>query len=297
MILEKIVSQYTSYITVRRIKNKYNANTAQRILVQYLLNKDQIFKDDGEVFYKNIIEVRVNKSAKESLNLPRNDIVEELKNEKHFLIDLSLYHLHHKKGQKSLLTQISQSLKEIREYLFDTNLILIGDLDYSFLGKNMVRVYKNREEFPFERFKGVILDPNADDILTDKDIKKYNLFILGGIVDVGLNWQGATSYLFRDLNLPRKKIVLGDSIKGVPDRINILIKIILEAYYKNIPLERAIVMNQAKKDILERIWYEIKRHKVNNTIKRESLKEILKYINVSEEWLIKFLSEHKIRIK
>jgi len=297
MILEKIVSQYVNYITIRHFTKRYNINTAQRILVQYLLNKKQIFRDDGETIYKNIIEVKLNKNSTEPLNLPKNKIIERLEEEKHFLIDLSLYHLHHRKGKKSLLTQISQSLKEIREFLFDTNLILVGDLDYSFLGKNMARIYKNRGDFPFERFKGVILDPNAEDVLTDNDIKKYNLFILGGIVDVGLNWQGATSYLFKDIDLPRKKIVLGNSIRGVPDRINILIKIILETYYKNIPLERAIVMNQAKKDILNRIWYEIKRYKVNNTIERENLEEILKYINVSKEWLIRFLKKHKIRIE
>ncbi|HIP90131.1 MAG TPA: hypothetical protein EYH22_01100 [Candidatus Nanopusillus sp.] len=297
MILEKIVSQYTNYLTIRHIKKRYNINTAQRVLVQYILNKEQIFRDDGKVIYKNIIEVRVNKNSREPLNLPKNEIIERLEKEKHFLIDLSLYHLHHRKGKKSLLIQVSQSLKEIREYLFDTNLILIGDLDYSFLGKNMVKIYKNRKEFLFERFRGIILDPCAEDVLTDEDIKKYDLFILGGIVDVGLNWHGATSYLFRNLDLPRKKIVLNGNIKGVPDRINILIKVILETYYKNIPLERAIVMNQTKKDILERVWYEVKQHKINNTIKKESLREIIKYVNVSEEWLIRFLKKHRIRIE
>jgi len=296
MILEKIVSNDIKEITIKYLSKKLLENTAQRIIVQNFLNKIKIYKDDGEIIYKNYITVKLNKEAKEEILLEKEKYLSLLKNEKKFLVDLSLYKLHSKAGKKSLEIQVAHALKEIREFLYDRNLILIGDLDFSFLGKNEVKIYKKREDFPFEKFKPVILDPYAEDTLTEKDLKKYDLFLIGGIVDVGQKWIGATSYLFRDLDFDKKKIVLGDSITGVPDRINILIKILLECIYLSIPLEIAIVKNQTKKDILERLNYEIRKLKSNNTIKEEDLDKILKYVNTTKEFLIKFLKEKNIKI-
>jgi len=62
-----------------------------------------------------------------------------------------------------------------------------------------------------------------------------------------LNWQYATQYLFRNIDLPHKRIELYRSIKNVPDRINILIKILLDSIYLNIPLEKSIIINSPKK--------------------------------------------------
>ncbi|BFI73171.1 tRNA (adenine(9)-N1)-methyltransferase [Nanoarchaeota archaeon] len=246
MILEKITSKYINYITVRNY-DKNKKYLGQDILVKYLLNKKRIYKDEGKTIYKNFIEVKLNQNAKEMLELDKEKILKDLENEKKFLIDNSLYNLLSNKGKISLKTQITQSLKFIREYLFDTNLILIGDIDYSFLGKNMVKIYKKQEEFNFYKYKAVILDPYGEEVLNDDDLKKYDLFILGGVVDIDLKWYYATQYLFRNINLPHKRIEYKGSIENVPDRINILIKILLDSIYLNIPLEKSIEINSPKK--------------------------------------------------
>ena len=248
MILEKITSKYINYITVRNY-DKSKKYIGQDCIVKYLLNRKKLYKDDGETIYRNFIEVKYNKDAKEEIDISKEKILEDIKNEKKFLIDNSLYNLLPNKGKISLKVQISQSLKVIREYLFDSNLILIGDMDYSFLGKNLVNIYKKQEDFDFYKYKAIILDPYGDEILNDKDLEKYDLFILGGIVDIDLNWQYATQYLFRNINLPHKRIELYGSIKNVPDRINILIKILLDSIYLNMPLEKSIIINSPKKFI------------------------------------------------
>ncbi|MGC9079488.1 MAG: hypothetical protein ACP5G1_01990 [Nanopusillaceae archaeon] len=246
MILEKIASKYLNYITVRNY-DKSKKYIGQDILVKYLLNKKRIYSDDGETIYKNFIEVKYNENAKEELNIDKEKIFNDLENEKKFLIDNSLFNALSNKGKESLKTQISQSLKIIREYLFDTNLILIGDIDYSFLGKNLTKIYKKQEDFDFYKYKAVILDPYGDEILEDKDLEKYDLFLLGGIVDVDVKWHYATQYLFRNIDLPHKRIEYKGSIKNVPDRINIIIKILLDSIYNNIPLEKSIEINSPKK--------------------------------------------------
>ena len=287
-MLKEIVSQYTDSITIRRIKRKYKNSLLSKILVNYLLGKEKIYSDDGIIIYEDIIKVKLNKDAKNLLELPKDEIIEKLKKEKYFLIDCSLYNLHSKKGKESLKVQISQSLAVIRRYLFDINLIIINkDMDLSFLGKNMIKVFKNVNEIDFSKYNPVILDPYAEKELKEDEIKDFNLFLLGGIVDVGLNWERATEYLFRDLNFERRKIVLGDTIIGVPDRINLIIKILLETYYDKIPLEKAIVKNQGKKDIINRIFYELK--------KGSSVDEMLKYINISKEKLEEFIKRYKTK--
>ncbi|BBL45752.1 tRNA (adenine(9)-N1)-methyltransferase [Nanobdella aerobiophila] len=246
MILEKITSKLLKDITVRNY-NKNSNYIGQDVIVKYLLNIKKLYKDSGELIYKNYLNVYYNKEASELLDIDKDYIINKLNNEKIILIDNSLYNLLSNKGKESLKRQIIFSLKNIREYLFDTNLILLGNINYSFLGKNKVNIYNNREDFNFYKYKGVILDPYGDEVLKDDDIKKYDLFIFGGIVDIDLKWQYATHYLFKDIDFPHKRIEINNSIKNVPDRINILIKIILDSYYLNIPLEKAVVNNMPKK--------------------------------------------------
>lgn len=296
MILEKIFSEYQNYLTIRKFRKKYKKNTAQRILVSWLLNKEQIYLDEGMEIYKNIISVNLNSRASNEINLDKNLILSKLNNEKKFLIDLSLFNLHSRKGKKSLITQLQHSLSTIRDFLFDTNLIIVGNLNLDFLGNNMVRLFKNIENISLERYKAAILDPNGDLILNDDLLRFYDLFIIGGVVDVGLEWYKATEYLFKDLNLPHVRIELDGSILGVPDRINLLIKILLETYYLEIPLKDAIVKNQGKRDIIKRFWYEIKKYSKNKEIKLEDLDNILKNINISREKMLYLLYKNNIKI-
>ncbi|RDD52197.1 hypothetical protein BA065_02995, partial [Nanoarchaeota archaeon NZ13-N] len=269
---------------------------AQRVLVNFLLDKEKIYSDEGEVIYENIIKVKLNKNAREEIEIEKEVFFDELKKEKKFLIDLSLFELHSRKGKSSLRVQVSNTLSIIRDFLFDTNLILVGDIDYSFLGKNIVLKYRKIGDVDIENYKAIILDPKGEILFDERTLREYELFLIGGIVDVGLEWEGGTSYLFRNIDLPRARIELEGSIRGVPDRINILIKILLESYYLNIPLRNAIVRNQGKKDILNRLWYEIKKYSNGKTIRREDIDNILRNLNLSREKLIEFLEKNNFKI-
>jgi tRNA (adenine9-N1/guanine9-N1)-methyltransferase len=266
MILEKIFSEFYKEVTVRNFRNK--ENLAQKILVKFLLGKKTLYLDEGEVIYENFIKVKYNKDAKEVLRIEREKVFERLEKEKKFLIDLSFFNYHTEKGRNSLLIQIKESLNVIREYLFDTNLILINFPKnfLNFLGKNQCKFFE-RNEFDFSKFNAIILDPYGEDILEEKDLEKYDLFLIGGIVDVGQKWYYATKYLFEDLNFKRKRIELKGNIRGVPDRINLIIKILLESFYKKIPLEKAIVKNQTRKEIYERLSLELKKNSSFDDIK------------------------------
>jgi len=296
MILERVFSKHFPYLTIRRFKKKYRINTAQRVLVNYLLDKERIFSDEGEVIYENIIKVKLNKNAKNEIKIEKEVFFDELKREKKFLIDLSLFNLHSKKGRYSLKVQVSHALSVIRDFLFDTSLMLVGDTDYSFLGKNMVLKYKRINDVNINSYKAIILDPEGEMLFDERILRDYELFLIGGIVDVGLEWTGATSYLFKGLDLPRARIELDGSTKGVPDRINILIKILLESYYLNIPLRDSIVKNQRRKDILNRLWYEVKRYSRNRMIKEEYIEEILKNVNITRDKLVEFLEKNNFKI-
>lgn len=296
MILERYFSNFRDSLTIRRYNKKYKKNTAQRILVRWLLGKEEIYEDEGEIIYKNIITVKLNKNAKNKVQVDKNIFLNMLRNEKKFLVDTSLYHLHSNKGKKSLIIQLQHSLSIIRDFLFDTNFIIVGNLNIDFLGNNMVYLFKNLEEFPLEKYKAIILDSEGEIVLNESLIKKYDLFLIGGIVDIGLEWHGATKYLFKDLNLSRAKIELEGSTIGVPDRINLLIKILLETSYLNIPLKEAIVKNQGKRDIIRRLWYEIKKYSKNKSIKEEDLYKILENVNLSKEKLMEFLYKNNIKI-
>jgi tRNA (adenine9-N1/guanine9-N1)-methyltransferase len=274
MILEKIFSEFYKEVTVRNFKNE--ENLAQKILVKFFLNKKTLYLDEGEVIYENFIKVKYNKDAKNVLEIEKEKIFEKLEKEKKFLIDLSFFGYHSEKGKNSLLMQVKESLNIIREYLFDTNLILINFPKnfLNFLGRNFCKFYE-RNEFDFSKYNAIILDPYGEEVFEEKDLEKYDLFLIGGIVDVGQRWYYATKYLFEDLNFKRKRIELRGSIRGVPDRINLIIKILLESFYKKIPLEKAIVKNQTRKEIFDRLSLELKRN--------SSFDEIKEVINVDHK--------------
>lgn len=208
----------------------------------------------------------------------------------YFLIDCSLYHLHSEAGKKSLKVQISQSLSLIRKYIKRDNLIIIGkNFDISFLGKSNVILYDNINKIDFSKFNPVILDPYAEKELKDDELRRFNLYILGGIVDVGQNWKYATSYLFRDLKLEKRKIVLRGSIIGVPDRINLIIKIILDSIFNNLTIEESIIKNQSVIDKIKRLNYDVK-----NGI---SVEKSLKYLKLDIKYVFKYKEAMNKKIK
>ncbi|MEM4757930.1 MAG: hypothetical protein QW184_02150, partial [Nanopusillaceae archaeon] len=82
MILEKYFSNFRDSLTIKKYNKKYKKNTAQRILVRWLLGKEEIYEDEGEIIYKNIITVKLNKNAKNKVQVDKSIFLNMLKNEK-----------------------------------------------------------------------------------------------------------------------------------------------------------------------------------------------------------------------
>ncbi len=301
MVLYKDIFPDGLEITIRRFHKKYNYNPIQRAIIRTALGKEKIFNDPGKVVYvENQFSISVNRYARTERLIDLEEVINVSKNYPKFLIDLSFYNYHTKRGKSSLLTQVIQSLSVIRDFLFDTNLYLVNPPRDLILGRNYVN-QADREILA--SYKSVILDPSAEKVLTFQDLKKYEFFALGGIVDVGLEWKGATTSLFSDISADFKRIELNGSIYGVPDRINLLIKILLEALYKWKNLDIAILLNQRSKDIQIRFWRDLKRilrrDKEKNVlyVSKEDLSKVLDNINADLMFIEGLLKKQNIEMR
>ncbi|MBR9681745.1 MAG: hypothetical protein GOV00_03015 [Candidatus Altiarchaeota archaeon] len=172
----------------------------------------------------------------------------------HFVIDFGLWSYHTAREKKLLLKQVRLSISEIRKTCSDEQLTLssvpeelYGDFsEMNFTGKIM--------RTKFQGPTAVLLDPHATEVLEKVD--PTVTYILGGIVDKSR--QIKTKSLWYDV--PRKKIEFAKSTVGVPDRINLLIKILCESS-RGIPLEKAVLVNMPRREKSERANMEASRGK------------------------------------
>lgn len=107
------------------------------------------------------------------------------------------------------------------------------------------------------KFKGpdlVVLDPNAPDLLQLPPDPPPPTYVLGGIVDKGRRLK--TSSLWYEA--PRQKITFKGSAVGVPDRLNLIVDIILQAM-EGIPLDRAVLAHMPTRDKRTRARVELDR--------------------------------------
>ncbi len=185
------------------------------------------------------------------------------------------------KERRKLFAQLNYVLHEIRNYLWDKHLILenVDNKLFDVLGKYLLvkHVEINTLSHHLENLnisrEVVVLDPYAEEELTINDIFSAKLFILGGIVDFGNRLKGSTAKLLKDV--PHKKITLRGSIVGVPDRLNLLVRILLEAKYKYFDLEKAIKVNQPYREAKVRCLMELQKKKP----------ETIEYFDSLSEWL------------
>jgi tRNA (adenine9-N1/guanine9-N1)-methyltransferase len=129
---------------------------------------------------------------------------------------------------------------------------------YSYIGIDFESVL-----YSFGIYRSIYLDPYSYEILNYTDLLWPQAVILGGIVDKP-KIKRITSRL-RELNaphIPAKKIVLKGSIVGVPEELNILIKIIFDAI-KLGDLDKAIIYNQSKRYKLARTIVELQKTPTN----------------------------------
>ena len=184
-------------------------------------------------------------------------------------VDLGLWRLHSPEETAKLRIQLAVTLSVVREYLWDRHLALtsvtaeVKESLSTLLGRNKALLTSSR---PNELLWGVgaeeviILRPDAPEALTGDDVLRAQAFLIGGIVDL-MPRRGVSRVLDRMVPWGRpRKIVLRDSIIGVPERINRVAEIILKArLLYNGDVEKAVITSMTRRDLLRRLFVEIMR--------------------------------------
>ncbi|MCD6523605.1 MAG: tRNA (guanine-N2)-dimethyltransferase, partial [Thermococcus sp.] len=168
----------------------------------------------------------------------------------YFIIDLQLWDKHTQKEKGKVCLQINQSYGLLRDYFTG------GELAVTWAGEEFremfhgpldrITAYKGPTA-EFLKEKGidevVLLDPWADEVLSEKDFE-VNAFVIGGIVDTGRD-KKLTPKIGEELEragikVRRRKIVLRGDVIGVPDRINRILGIILKMMVEGKPMDEAV---------------------------------------------------------
>ncbi|RLG88685.1 MAG: hypothetical protein DRO15_02275 [Thermoprotei archaeon] len=216
-----------------------------------------------------------------------------------FIIDMSLWNLHYDDEKRELIEQLLITLNVVRQYLWDRCLIITNPCPeflsmFSKATKGM-RIQINIQNTSTKRLledldlveKAVVLDPYANEDLTDDEVIKFKVFIIGGILDKGNRMPRATTKLYyseqlNELEIPRKRITLRGAIVGVPERINRIVQILLKNIIEGYSLEKAIVTSMTKSDKIMRILYEIQKAKVSK-IDEIYLIERFSWLDISKD--------------
>ena len=228
----------------------------------------------------------------------------------YFIIDLMHWEKHTEKEKNKVALQAAQSYGVLRDYLWSELLALTW----------VNEEFKERAHFPLDRVtayegptaeflkeKGidevVLLDPRAEEVLSEKDFD-VRAFIIGGIVDTGGTKKGTTAKIGEALEsegikVRRRKIVLRGDIIGVPDRINHILKILLEMLVEGKSMEEAILTVQSPLHGRWRLRKELPKHKRRYLIdgkkylivEKELFDEYSKWLNIRWEDFVQVLRE------
>ncbi len=231
--------------------------------------------------------------------IDKNNLLSTVTGRPLIIVDLKYWDLLLKEEQNRLINQLIFTLYSIRKYLWDLNLVLTNTTDEvikrieNLFGFNKVlKTNHDTEDFlcnnNIKHSNVILLDPNANKVLSSTDIFNAEAFIVGGIVDRIIPRKGLTSTLVSDPNIKRRKITLKNSIIGVPFSVNKIVEIILRSRYEtggNINL--AIRKSLSKRDIKWRIRYECSRLRKSNKV---DLKRIYNNIKM---WLPVSFEEFK----
>jgi len=213
-----------------------------------------------------------------------------------FIVDLSLWELHHEKEKHSLVKQLVLMIHEIRKWLTDLNIVFVStpinvvqELQNITSNKSM---YFVTDEFykllPQENT--VVLDPYSLEELTEQDIKIYNYFIIGGVVDklFPRPYATYTIYKLHRLNFVRKSIKLYGSNTGVPNELNKIVNIIISVKLLNTNLNEAIKMNMSVDDKIVRINRDLmKIARTKKVINEDDIVNLMKLYALNEKYKYK----------
>ena len=158
------------------------------------------------------------------------------------IIDFGLWKYHSSLERKLLLKQVQQAVGVVRDTLWDGNLVF---------ARAPPEVLKLAEAMSFSgevisgmwEGEAVVLDPSADEEI--KRFEENKSYIIGGIVERDRRMR--TSELGYDL--PRASLRLRGKASLVPDRINLIVRIMCENLAGK-PLEKAIEENRGRREKL-----------------------------------------------
>ena len=185
-----------------------------------------------------------------------------------FIVDLGMLGRHNEEEKGSLKVQLGVALSVVRRYLWDPHLALTSAGDNvrewlsDVIGRAKITVSQEkpgRVLWSMGADRVIILRPDAEEPLTEDDIRGADAFVLGGVVDK-IPRKGASRYL--DASVPwgePRRIELRGSIIGVPDRINRVIEIILRVLFEGLSVEEAVIASMTKRDLIRRLVIEIMR--------------------------------------
>ena len=174
------------------------------------------------------------------------------------------------------MRQIKLSIAELRNFYSDECLtissvpeaIIPGLKALNFKGKILSEKLQSDEL--------ILLNPHASDVL--EKVNPNFTYILGGIVDKSRRIK--THSLWYDV--PQKRVEFKGSVVGVPDRINLLIKILCENSI-GVPLQTSILNNMPRREKSERVKMEYSRGK--------SISEISNFLEILEPEVRKFIRQ------
>jgi len=247
-------------------------------LIDADINALKIREEDGIQLFKGRGEEKVRylfgKGGKKvELQLPKYPLI---------VIDMGLFdELEEEEEKRKTLLQVEVTLSVIRKWLWDGNLALIHSPLSLSIGK--AKIINE-----IESDNCIVLDPYGDTVANEDLIRSTDVFIIGGIVDKGRRLKYATSKLAEKYNYPckRVKIMLRDSIVGVPDEINKIVNIVLKVKYGG-KLEDAIIENQSKSDKISRILRDV------SLYEKEMLDEEVRWLKVDDKTYKLILSRLK----
>ncbi|CAB50240.1 tRNA (guanine(9)-/adenine(9)-N1)-methyltransferase [Pyrococcus abyssi] len=237
------------------------------------------------------------------------DLKAKLPDYPYIIVDLMLWDKHIPKEKSKIILQLRETYGVMRRMMWPKMLAI------TWLNDEV----KERLKIPLEKIKAyegptsellkdngikrvVLLDPNADEVLSSNDLKE-KAFIIGGIVDMKGDKKGTTAKIGEVLeregiDVLRRKIVLRGDVVGVPNRINHITEILLRMLYGE-PMEKAILAVQAPAHARWRLRKEIPKRKIRYLIdgklylvvEKELYDELREWLNIRWEDFVKVLRE------
>ncbi len=242
--------------------------------------------------------------------LTSRDLRNALPDSPYFIIDLMHWEKHSQKEKIKVALQSAQSYGVICDYLWGDRLALTWvNEEFKALANfplDKITAYEgSTAEFLKEESIGevVLLDPRAEKELGPDDLNA-GAFVIGGIIDTSGKKRGITARIGDALEdagikVRRRKITLRGDIIGVPDRINMILDIMLRILVEEKPAEKAILEVQAPLQARWRLRKELPkraiRYKVNGktyrVIEKELFDEYSRWLKIRWEDFVKVLRE------